>query len=119
MGPCQGGFCAYRAACIRHEVVDDTPDHTIELLSAFVERRFGGVKPLLWGHNLRQALLAEHIYGRILGLSNADPLPTPPTNAGRGSVNAVGFMRKSRRGARPVRPYKNADRRRRCAVSPD
>ncbi|MBN8636703.1 MAG: anaerobic glycerol-3-phosphate dehydrogenase subunit A, partial [Anaerolineae bacterium] len=69
MGPCQGGFCSYRAASIRHEYVHDKPENTHALLSEFVERRFGGVKPLLWGHNLRQALLSEHIYGRILGLS--------------------------------------------------
>ncbi|MBI1257790.1 MAG: anaerobic glycerol-3-phosphate dehydrogenase subunit A [Chloroflexi bacterium] len=68
MGPCQGGFCAYRAACVRHETLHETPEHTTQLLSDFVERRFGGVKPLLWGHNLRQALLAEHIYGRIVGV---------------------------------------------------
>lgn len=82
MGPCQGGFCAFRAAGIRHELLRDTPDHTAALLSEFVERRFGGMKPLLWGHNLRQALLAEHIYGRIVGLirdvstPNNPPLPT-------------------------------------------
>ncbi len=91
MGPCQGGFCAYRAACIRHEVVKDTPAHTTELLTAFVERRFGGVKPLLWGHNLRQALLAEHIYGRILGLSNADPTPDPSPISGRGAYTPLDF----------------------------
>ncbi len=69
MGPCQGGFCAYRAAGIRHEWVNDTPENTHALLSEFVERRFGGMKPLLWGHNLRQALLAEQIYGRIVGIN--------------------------------------------------
>src|SRR5690606_28831474 len=35
-------------------------------------------KPLLWGHNLRQALLAEQIYGRILGITPAQPVQTPP-----------------------------------------
>ena len=91
MGPCQGGFCAYRAACIRHEVVGDSPAHTTELLTAFVERRFGGVKPLLWGHNLRQALLAEQIYGRILGLSGSDPTPDPSPNSGRGEYMPLDF----------------------------
>lgn len=81
MGPCQGGFCSYRAAAIRHEYIHDTPDHTLSLLSDFVERRFGGVKPLLWGHNLRQALLSEHIYGRILGLYGAKAKHTPPEAA--------------------------------------
>ncbi len=78
MGPCQGGFCAYRAAALRHELVGDTPQHTGELLSEFVERRFGGVKPLLWSANLRQALLAEHIYGRILGLTQQQPAQPEP-----------------------------------------
>lgn len=72
MGPCQGGFCSYRAAAIRHTYAKDTPEQTLELLCEFVERRFGGMKPLLWGHNLRQILLNEHIYGRILGL-----IPSP------------------------------------------
>ncbi len=91
MGPCQGGFCSYRAAALRHEMLQDTPQHTNDLLTEFVERRFGGVKPLLWGHNLRQALLAEHIYGRILGLTSQpsviNPYPpfplSPPAEKGR------------------------------------
>lgn len=83
MGPCQGGFCSYRAAAICHEYVHDSAEHALELLSEFIERRFGGVKPLLWGQNLRQALLAEHIYGRILGLFGTEttqfvPNLTPP-----------------------------------------
>lgn len=74
MGPCQGGFCSYRAAALRHELLGEktTLERSQGLLNEFVERRFGGVKPLLWGHNLRQAFLAEHIYGRILGLFGGD-----------------------------------------------
>lgn len=78
MGPCQGGFCAYRAAGVRHELLHDTPAHTSALLSEFVERRIGGMKALLWGHNLRQALLNEHIYGRIVGLGANDAAQTRP-----------------------------------------
>ncbi|MCC6614423.1 MAG: anaerobic glycerol-3-phosphate dehydrogenase subunit A [Anaerolineae bacterium] len=95
MGPCQGGFCGYRAAGVRHAVVKDTPQESIELLREFIERRFGGMKPLLWGHNLRQILLNEHIYGRILGLmpsptsSTATQAPTKPaSSAPRTSANA-------------------------------
>jgi glycerol-3-phosphate dehydrogenase len=87
MGPCQGGFCSYRAAGIRHELLRDTPTHTRDLLAEFVERRFGGMKALLWGHNLRQALLAEHIYGRIVGLvaqPEAKAL-TPPSSPTQGA----------------------------------
>jgi len=74
MGPCQGGFCAYRAAAIRHEMLNESPANTRSILSEFIERRVGGMKALLWGHNLRQALLSEQIYSRILGLS-AQPTP--------------------------------------------
>lgn len=81
MGPCQGGFCAYRAAAIRHQTLHETPVNTRGLLGEFIERRVGGMKALLWGHNLRQAMLSEQIYSRIVGLS-AQPNPTPaPTFA--------------------------------------
>jgi glycerol-3-phosphate dehydrogenase len=77
MGPCQGGFCAFRAAALRHETLNSSDAaHSTALLIEFAERRFGGTKPLLWGHNLRQALLAEHIYGRILGLFGATSVQT-------------------------------------------
>ena len=78
MGPCQGGFCSYRTAAIRHEFLNDTTEHTHALLTEFAERRLGGMKPLLWGHNLRQALLSEHIYGRILGLFGTNTTQTVP-----------------------------------------
>ncbi len=87
MGPCQGGFCAYRAAAIWHKFAPGTPEHKIELLREYVERRLGGMKPLLWGHNLRQALLNEHLYGRTLGLmppqsgGTAQPAPAPTAPA--------------------------------------
>lgn len=78
MGPCQGGFCGYRAAAIRHEVLRETPTNTCGLLSEFIERRVGGMKALLWGHSLRQALLSEQIYARIVGLSVQPPPMTAP-----------------------------------------
>lgn len=77
MGPCQGGFCAYRATGIRHEYLSETTENSRAILSEFAERRLGGMKPLLWGHNLRQALLAEQIYGRIVGLYGGENARTP------------------------------------------
>ena len=96
MGPCQGGFCAYRAACVRHEYLHDTPEHTTALLSAFVERRFSGMRPLLWGHNLRQALLAEHLYERIVGLSAGEAKQSTPNF--RGGARRASAPAKTRRG---------------------
>ncbi len=66
MGPCQAGFCGYRAAGIlqqRRGGADTTP-----ALADFVRERYRGVRPLLWGHQLRQFYLDEMIYRRTLGL---------------------------------------------------
>jgi len=45
-----------------------SPDRAIKALAAFIEERFRGNRPLLWGHQLRQALLDEMIYRRALGV---------------------------------------------------
>ena len=68
MGPCQGGFCGYRAAGILHEMGNVTAAQATSALADFVQRRWRGQRPLLWGHSLRQALLDEHIYRGVLGL---------------------------------------------------
>ncbi|MCZ7542114.1 MAG: FAD-dependent oxidoreductase [Anaerolineae bacterium] len=86
MGPCQGGFCAFRAGAIRHEVCGTPAYETVAALREFAQRRFGGVYPLLWGHNLRQAMLDEMIARRVMGRvlregdleSAAAPRPCPP-----------------------------------------
>ncbi len=129
MGPCQGGFCTYRAVGILHEmrtadnppiagewevahmqspahhhndgsVAEGTenspassPSHTLVpnapqrsaaidpqaelsepnlLLRDFLQERWKGVTPILWGQQLRQERLDELIYLSIL---NADHLP--------------------------------------------
>ncbi|MBN2305201.1 MAG: anaerobic glycerol-3-phosphate dehydrogenase subunit A [Anaerolineae bacterium] len=68
MGPCQAGFCAVRAAGILHQVRRFPGSEATEALGDFVNERFRGVRPLLWGHQLRQFYLDESIYRRILGL---------------------------------------------------
>jgi glycerol-3-phosphate dehydrogenase len=69
MGPCQAGFCGYRAAGILQETCQLPTDTATGALHDFVQERFRGNRPLLWGHQLRQALLDETIYRRSLGLS--------------------------------------------------
>jgi glycerol-3-phosphate dehydrogenase len=69
MGPCQAGFCAYRAAGVLQETCQLPTDTATTALGDFVQERFRGNRPLLWGHQLRQALLDEMIYRRSLGLS--------------------------------------------------
>ena len=69
MGPCQAGFCGYRAAGILQDAADLNAEQSIDALRDFVEERFRGARPLLWGHELRQMLLDGSIYRRNLGLS--------------------------------------------------
>jgi glycerol-3-phosphate dehydrogenase len=68
MGPCQGGFCAYRAAAILQEATGLAVVQATDALAEFAQERWKGQRPLLWGQSLRQALLDEHIYRNILGL---------------------------------------------------
>jgi glycerol-3-phosphate dehydrogenase len=111
MGPCQGGFCTYRAAGILHELqLADTqaaqeveagthwdvahlqsPGHNRReigataaggvkppaaspalLLRDFLQERWRGLTPILWGQQLKQERLDELIY---LTVMNADHLP--------------------------------------------
>jgi glycerol-3-phosphate dehydrogenase len=113
MGPCQGGFCTYRAAGILQSLVVSqqssvsseqssvnsaaeewnvaemqSPAHNLQpptsnlplpisnspnlLLRDFLQERWKGLLPILWGRQLKQERLDELIY---LGLMNAPHLP--------------------------------------------
>ncbi len=115
-GPCQGGFCTYRATGILHELrqsgawTDNIRDDAIDkanwdvaylqspghhtggngvgesskvaadttnfspnlLLRDFLQERWKGVAPILWGRQLKQERLDELIY---LSLMNVENLP--------------------------------------------
>ncbi|MCE7947019.1 MAG: anaerobic glycerol-3-phosphate dehydrogenase subunit A [Chloroflexi bacterium CFX4] len=73
MGPCQAGFCGYRAAGVLGETANLPPAESIAALATFIQERFRGNRPLLWGHQLRQALLDEMIYRRALGVPSLQP----------------------------------------------
>ena len=86
MGPCQGGFCTYRSAgilqAIRHPPVDE-----INLaLRDFLQERWKGLLPILWGQQLRQERLDELIYLNVL---NVDHLPGPQTSRLAAEVYAI------------------------------
>jgi len=107
MGPCQGGFCTYRAAGLVHQLAAggrptmaavplniQTGSHTAEDPSAtdsspdrfalavqtnlalrdFLQERWKGLLPILWGQQLRQERLDELVYQSVM---NADHLPGP------------------------------------------
>jgi glycerol-3-phosphate dehydrogenase len=72
MGPCQGGFCTYRALGIMQESGRMTPDESKRILKAFLQRRFKGIRPALWGDQLREEQLVESIYLGILGMEERE-----------------------------------------------
>jgi glycerol-3-phosphate dehydrogenase len=73
MGPCQGGFCTYRATGILHAVERlDYRAANASLLS-FLQERWKGVHPILYGDQVRQALLDDWIFQGLLGVHH---LPT-------------------------------------------
>lgn len=74
MGPCQGGFCTYRVAGILHHLRQTPVEKTNVAFRDFLQERWKGLLPILWGQQLRQERLDELIY---LSLLNADHLPGP------------------------------------------
>ena len=80
MGPCQGGFCIYRATGILHGLDGLSAEQADESLSHFLQERWKGVWPILYGDQLRQARLDDWIFQGVLGVahlpsSEGDRLP--------------------------------------------
>ena len=98
MGPCQAGFCAYRAAGLLHNLffTAESAENaesgkafpisahsansavkdvrlTNSALVEFLQERWKGLRPVMWGANLRQLELDLNITRNLLG---ADRLPT-------------------------------------------
>ncbi len=87
MGPCQGGFCTYRAVALWEELRSDPKagtgatnantgkEHTtprlpsVALLRHFLQERWKGMTAIIWGDQLRQARLDEIIYIDTLGIN--------------------------------------------------
>jgi glycerol-3-phosphate dehydrogenase len=86
MGPCQGGFCTYRVAGIMHEHNKLSARETNKALVDFLQERWKGVQPILWGQHLRQFQLDEGIYMGLLGL---DKLPTELSGLDTGRIGEV------------------------------
>jgi glycerol-3-phosphate dehydrogenase len=124
MGPCQGGFCTFRAAGILHELRMRAPesaptgnndgpawevaymqsprhntnsapamlnpahsplDNPNLLLRDFLQERWRGLTPVLWGRQLKQERLDELIY---LDIMNIDHLP-PAASTGEAGVSPL------------------------------
>src|SRR4051794_25734286 len=70
MGPCQGGFCMYRATGILHGVEQLSGEQAAESLGSFLQERWKGVFPILYGDQLRQARLDDWIFQGLLDVEH-------------------------------------------------
>jgi glycerol-3-phosphate dehydrogenase len=70
MGPCQGGFCIYRATGILHSIDRlDGPEASAALVG-FLQERWKGVWPILYGDQLRQARFDDWIFQGLLDVEH-------------------------------------------------
>ncbi|MGH9186955.1 MAG: anaerobic glycerol-3-phosphate dehydrogenase subunit GlpA [Acidimicrobiales bacterium] len=71
MGPCQGAFCIYRAAGVLHrEERLSGPAATTAILD-FLQERWKGVYPILYGDQMRQARYGDWIYQGLFDVEHA------------------------------------------------
>ena len=77
MGPCQGGWCIYRTTALLFERKGGegvSNANSNDALLHFLQARWKGLVPILWGDQLRQARLDELIYVGVLGAHRLRPL---------------------------------------------
>ncbi len=72
MGPCQGAYCTFRAAGLLHSLKHLPVLETNASLRDFLQERWKGDLPILWGQQMRQARFNELLYVDVL---NATSLP--------------------------------------------
>ena len=70
MGPCQGGFCIPRAAGILHGLDRLDGAEASQSLVTFLQERWKGVWPILYGDQLRQARLDDWIFQGLLDVEH-------------------------------------------------
>ncbi|HKY83620.1 MAG TPA: FAD-dependent oxidoreductase [Anaerolineales bacterium] len=73
MGPCQGAFCAYRAAGLASTLLGDPPPDGG--FADFVQERWRGLRPLAWGRGLRQLEMLRRVQLELLGAEQAETTP--------------------------------------------
>jgi glycerol-3-phosphate dehydrogenase len=70
MGPCQGGFCIYRATGILQAFERLDRETANESLLDFLQERWKGVQPILYGDQFRQAQLDDWIFQGSLAVQH-------------------------------------------------
>ncbi|MDL2272199.1 anaerobic glycerol-3-phosphate dehydrogenase subunit A [Desulfovibrio sp. OttesenSCG-928-I05] len=85
MGTCQGNFCALRATGALTEQNLTWGQGPREVFRQFLEERWHGIRPLLWGNQLREVELERGIYGASLNVDGeCGPVSCAPPDDGLG-----------------------------------
>lgn len=83
MGPCQGGFCTFRAGAVlamRHDADTsaDAAGPADAAIVAFLRERFKGIRPICWGRQLQELWLVNGMYQGTLAFDAGDAGGAPP-----------------------------------------
>jgi glycerol-3-phosphate dehydrogenase len=79
MGPCQGGICNYRATGMLHGIDGLAPELSNAALRDFLQERWKGMWPILYGDQLRQIRFDDWVFQGVLDVEHA---PVPAASAG-------------------------------------
>ena len=71
MGTCQGTFCGYRSVGAIAQAGLMHGSDPAALLSQFIEERWGGIRPMLWGTQIKEIELNRGIYGTLLNVNGS------------------------------------------------
>lgn len=71
-GPCQGSFCSLRMAAHMYNEGMLKDGEGIDELKGFLNERWRGMQPLLWGPAVSQAELQEALHCGLLGLDTCE-----------------------------------------------
>jgi glycerol-3-phosphate dehydrogenase len=85
MGPCQGGFCTFRAAGLVAQRLAATGDPQADgqggiaaaadaAVSGFLRERFKGGRPICWGRQLQELWMVSGLYWGTLGVGQPEAL---------------------------------------------
>ena len=69
MGTCQSELCACRASCVLCQLGHTAPKNALNDLSAFMQERWKGMRPVAWGDTLKENQLTLKIYQELCGLN--------------------------------------------------
>lgn len=72
MGPCQGGFCSQRALGLMAEQQMLKDNNPLEELERFLNGRFKGIIPVLWGDQWREEQLNYGLYATLFNLDRSN-----------------------------------------------